>query len=97
MEGEDLMKENGVAYVAKRLTEMIKGLDNRSVLEGAKERLPYKDSEPNTRKVGCVGTNRFGMYGADFGWGKPIKVEVTTIDRSDCLLYYGEQRRKWWS
>ncbi|KAB5560964.1 hypothetical protein DKX38_005921 [Salix brachista] len=81
MEGEDLMKENGVAYVAKRLTEMIKGLDNRSVLEGAKERLPYKDSEPNTRQVRSVGTNRFGMYGADFGWGKPSKVEVTTIDR----------------
>uniref|UniRef100_A0A6N2LFG9 Uncharacterized protein n=1 Tax=Salix viminalis TaxID=40686 RepID=A0A6N2LFG9_SALVM len=59
MEGEDLMKENGVAYVAKRLTEMIKDLDNRSVLEGAKERLPYNfDSEPNTRQVSC--------------WDKPI-------------------------
>ena len=22
------------------------------------------------------------MFGADFGWGKPSKVEVTTIDRS---------------
>ncbi|KAJ6364655.1 hypothetical protein OIU76_029590 [Salix suchowensis] len=82
MEGEDLMKENGVAYVAKRLTEMIKDLDNRSVLEGAKERLPYNfDSEPNTRQVRAAGTNRFGMYGADFGWGKPNKVEFTTIDR----------------
>jgi hypothetical protein len=28
VEGEDLMKENGVAYAAKRLTEMIKGLEN---------------------------------------------------------------------
>ncbi|KAJ6766582.1 5-AROMATIC ACYLTRANSFERASE putative-RELATED [Salix purpurea] len=82
MEGKDLMKENGVAYVAKRLTEMIKDLDNKSVLEGAKERLPYNfDSEPNTRQVRAAGTNRFGMYGADFGWGKPNKVEFTTIDR----------------
>jgi hypothetical protein len=51
VEGEDLMKENGVAYVAKRLTEMIKGLENRSVFEGAKERLPYNDWEPDIRQV----------------------------------------------
>ncbi|KAF9683962.1 hypothetical protein SADUNF_Sadunf04G0068500 [Salix dunnii] len=59
----DLMKENRVAYVAKRITKMIKGLNNRSVLEVAKERLPYNDSKPNTRQVRSIGTNRFGMYG----------------------------------
>ncbi|XP_052308264.1 phenolic glucoside malonyltransferase 1 isoform X3 [Populus trichocarpa] len=85
VEGEDLMKENGVAYVAKRLTEMIKGLENRSVFEGAKERLPYNDWEPDIRQVRAAGTNRFGMYGADFGWGKPSNVEVTTIDRLDAF------------
>jgi hypothetical protein len=82
VEREDLMKENGVAYVAKRLTEMIKGLENRSVLEGAKERIPYTDWEKFTQTVRAVGTNRFGMYGADFGWGKPSNVEVTTIART---------------
>ncbi|KAG6779150.1 hypothetical protein POTOM_015521 [Populus tomentosa] len=85
VEGEDLMKENGVAYVAKRLAEMIKGLENRSVFEGAKERLPYNDWEPDIRQVRAAGTNRFGMYGADFGWGKPSNVEVTTIDRLDAF------------
>jgi hypothetical protein len=69
VEREDLMKENGVAYVAKRLTEMIKGLENRSVLEGAKERIPYTDWEKFTQTVRAVGTKRFGMYGSDFGWG----------------------------
>jgi len=82
VEREDLMKENGVAYVAKRLTEMIKGLENRSVLEGAKERIPYTDWEKFTQTVRAVGTNRFGMYGADFGWGKPSNVEVTTMART---------------
>ncbi|KAL9354989.1 hypothetical protein Peur_052959 [Populus x canadensis] len=85
VEGEDLMKENGVAYVAKRLTEMIKGLENRSVFEGAKERLPYNDWEPDIRQVRAAGTNRFGMYGADFGWGKSSNVKVTTIDRLDAF------------
>ncbi|KAJ6936183.1 phenolic glucoside malonyltransferase 1-like [Populus alba x Populus x berolinensis] len=78
VEGEDLMKENGVAYVAKRLAEMIKGLENRSVFEGAKERLPYNDWEPDIRQVRAAGTNRFGMYGADFGWGKPSNVRAKT-------------------
>ena len=64
---------------------MIKGLENRSVFEGAKERLPYNDWEPDIRQVRAAGTNRFGMYGADFGWGKPSNVEVTTIDRVDAF------------
>ncbi|KAH1052949.1 hypothetical protein GYH30_022298 [Glycine max] len=28
-----------------------------------------------------AGSNRFGVYGTDFGWGKPAKVEITSVDR----------------
>jgi len=28
---------------------------------------------------GIAGSNRFGDYGTDFGWGKPAKVEMTFI------------------
>ncbi|KOM29968.1 hypothetical protein LR48_Vigan843s003000 [Vigna angularis] len=26
-------------------------------------------------------SNRFGVYETDFGWGRPAKVEITSIDR----------------
>ncbi|KAG5247357.1 phenolic glucoside malonyltransferase [Salix suchowensis] len=79
VEAEHLLKENGVVYVAKRLNEMIKGLEN-GVLEIAKEKVPFMDVEPGVRVILVAGSNRFGKYGADFGWGKPMNVEITTID-----------------
>ncbi|XP_011014457.1 PREDICTED: phenolic glucoside malonyltransferase 1-like, partial [Populus euphratica] len=79
VEAEHLLKETGVVYVAKRLNEMIKGLEN-GVLEIAKEKVPYMDVEPGVRIILVVGSSRWGMYGADFGWGKPTNIETTTID-----------------
>ena len=81
-EAEALLKENGVVYVAKRLSQMIKGLEN-GVLRGAKERFPRR--EPGVRIIRVTGSSRFGMYGADFGWGKPKNVEVTTIDNFEAF------------
>ncbi|KAJ6364633.1 hypothetical protein OIU76_029570 [Salix suchowensis] len=79
VEAEHLLKENGVVYVAKRLNEMIKGLEN-GVLEIAKEKVPFMDVEPGVRVILVAGSSRLGTYGADFGWGKPMNVEATTID-----------------
>ncbi|KAG6777288.1 hypothetical protein POTOM_017107 [Populus tomentosa] len=79
VEAEHLLKETGVVYVSKRLNEMIKGLEN-GVLEKAKEKVPYMDVEPGVRVILVVGSSRWGMYGADFGWGKPTNIETTTID-----------------
>ncbi|KAJ6368154.1 hypothetical protein OIU78_000683 [Salix suchowensis] len=58
---------------------MIKGLEN-GVLEIAKEKVPFMDVEPGVRVILVAGSSRLGTYGADFGWGKPMNVEATTID-----------------
>jgi hypothetical protein len=84
VEAEHLLKETGVVYAAKRLNEMIEGLEN-GVLELAKGRVPFMDVEPGVRIILVAGTNRFGKYGADFGWGKPTNVEITTIDVGESL------------
>jgi hypothetical protein len=31
--------------------------------------------------MGLAGSNRFGVYEIDFGWGRPEKVEIVSIDR----------------
>jgi len=30
---------------------------------------------------GIARFNQFGVYGTDFGWGKPAKVEITLMER----------------
>ncbi|GAU19868.1 hypothetical protein TSUD_170940 [Trifolium subterraneum] len=31
--------------------------------------------------IGVAGSNRFGVYEIDFGWGRPEKVEIVSVDR----------------
>ncbi|KAK2413122.1 phenolic glucoside malonyltransferase [Trifolium repens] len=79
----DFIKEDGVFLVAKSLHDKIKIINDKGVLEGIKER-PSKYtslSSEGFQIIGQTGSNRFGVYGIDFGWGKPTKVEIISVDR----------------
>ncbi|CDY44384.1 BnaA02g29930D [Brassica napus] len=41
--------------------------------------------EPGTQTVSIVGSNRFGLYQSDFGWGKPVACETVSIDRNEAF------------
>ncbi|CAN8267681.1 unnamed protein product [Cochlearia groenlandica] len=36
-----------------------------------------------TQLLTVTGSNQFGMYGSDFGWGRPVKAEVISLYRND--------------
>lgn len=79
---DDFIKE-GVVIVAKRIWSKIKMLDNRGALDGVNTmltRFMVMVSE-GIKVMAVAGSNRFGIYETDFGWGKPAKVEITSIDR----------------
>ncbi|WJX75335.1 hypothetical protein P8452_58876 [Trifolium repens] len=79
----DFIKEDGVFLVAKSIHDKIKMINDKGVLEGVKER-PSKYtslSSEGFQIIGQTGSNRFGVYGIDFGWGKPTKVEIISVDR----------------
>ncbi|EEF34759.1 anthocyanin 5-aromatic acyltransferase, putative [Ricinus communis] len=42
--------------------------------------------------IGVAGSPRFQVYAIDFGWGRPKKVEVTSIDRSSGTISMAESR-----
>nr|XP_048334870.1 phenolic glucoside malonyltransferase 1-like [Ziziphus jujuba var. spinosa] len=68
-------------YIEK-IGEVIKGLEN-GVLQGAEERLSKWGSlEVGAQVVGVFQYHRFGLYSLYFGWGKPKKMEITSIDRN---------------
>ncbi|KAL5167426.1 Phenolic glucoside malonyltransferase 1 [Glycine soja] len=78
----DFIKDDGVAIVAKRIWSKIKTLDKGALngLDTIFSRFMTMRSE-GTMAIGVAGSNRFGVYETDFGWGRPSKVEITSIDR----------------
>ncbi|KAL9422813.1 hypothetical protein AB3S75_034987 [Citrus x aurantiifolia] len=78
--------ENGIAFVADKLSNLVKGL-KREVIEGSEEKilnlLKYVKEgggQAPGRLLGVAGSNRFDVFGSDFGWGKPKRVEII-LDR----------------
>ncbi|XP_061365901.1 malonyl-CoA:anthocyanidin 5-O-glucoside-6''-O-malonyltransferase-like [Gastrolobium bilobum] len=79
---DDFIKEDGVVIVAEKIYSKLKMLDKRA-LDGAETlslRLLSMLSE-GVEIIGVSGSTRFGVYETDFGWGRPAKVEITSLDR----------------
>ncbi|KAF2313672.1 hypothetical protein GH714_012669 [Hevea brasiliensis] len=75
------MEKNGVAIVAEKLSDSIKGLE-KGIFQGAKERHARLRAEgAEVQKIGITGSPKFKYYEEDFGWGRPEKVEIVSIDK----------------
>ncbi|VYS59036.1 unnamed protein product [Arabidopsis thaliana] len=44
-----------------------------------------KSVKPGTQIGSIAGSNQFGLYGSDFGWGKPCNSEIASIDRNEAF------------
>ncbi|KAI4352459.1 hypothetical protein L6164_006709 [Bauhinia variegata] len=79
---EEFTMENGLIIVAKKIYSKVKKLD-KAVLDGMDSMIPLWISliSKGVHGIGVAGSTRFGVYRTDFGWGRPIKVEITSIDR----------------
>ncbi|KAK4602419.1 hypothetical protein RGQ29_011463 [Quercus rubra] len=87
-ERNDLLGEKGVAMAAKAIIEAIRSLDY-GVLKGAEKLLSLlltvKEDNISDRVFGIAGSPRFELYNTDFGWGKPTKVEMISIDKTGAI------------
>ncbi|CAL5191451.1 unnamed protein product [Lathyrus oleraceus] len=79
----DFIDENGVFLVAKCIHESIKMIIENDVLEGVKDGFGKLNTLKNEgyEIIGMAGSNKFEVYESDFGWGRPEKVEIVSIDR----------------
>ncbi|KAE9449332.1 hypothetical protein C3L33_18742, partial [Rhododendron williamsianum] len=77
-----LMEDYGVAEAAREIGEAIRGLDD-GVLNGAEEMISCVLSVLQEEGLFSLAASpRFEFYNTDFGWGRPTKVELVSIERS---------------
>ncbi|KAK7340653.1 hypothetical protein VNO77_21362 [Canavalia gladiata] len=79
----DFIKEEGLVVVAKSIHHKIKMVKKEGVFHGTENMLSkyMALAKDGVQIVSVAGSNRFGVYGIDFGWGKPAKVEIMSVDR----------------
>ncbi|KAF8389928.1 hypothetical protein HHK36_024447 [Tetracentron sinense] len=80
----EIMGEDGVAIAVEAFSETIRGLDS-GVLRGMEEVFSIAQPEEQEWLIGVAGSTRFGVYGTDFGWGRPKKVETSSIDNTGSI------------
>ncbi|WJX80781.1 hypothetical protein P8452_63735 [Trifolium repens] len=79
----DFINEDGVFLVAKGIHEKILMIKEKGALQGTNDAFDKYISmaSEGIEIIGVAGSNRFGVYEVDFGWGRPEKVEIVSIDR----------------
>ncbi|EXB38118.1 Anthocyanin 5-aromatic acyltransferase [Morus notabilis] len=80
VEREALLGKGGLFVVVNAISEAIKGL-GKGLLDRAENWVPSSIDVFKTlpKRYGVSSSPRFAAYNTDFGWGKPTKVEVTSI------------------
>ncbi|KAK7374622.1 hypothetical protein VNO80_08058 [Phaseolus coccineus] len=80
----EFLEEDGFVIIAKSIHSKIKQMLDEGVFHGADTAVPRYVilAKEGVEIIGIAGSNRFGVYENDFGWGKPSKVEIASIDRA---------------
>ncbi|XP_068335045.1 phenolic glucoside malonyltransferase 2-like [Pyrus communis] len=84
----DLMGEDGLFVALTAVSTLIKRLYTDSVLNGMETWIPVMfDAQTSTDGIFSVaGSHRFELYdAADFGWGRPMTIELVSIDRTGAI------------
>lgn len=83
VETRELLGEDALIVAVEAISAALETL-NDGVLSGAERWSTYLCEGLNTddKIVGAAGSPRFDVYSSDFGWGRPKKVEMVSIDRT---------------
>ncbi|XP_044467765.1 phenolic glucoside malonyltransferase 1-like [Mangifera indica] len=81
-----LTEENGIAVIAEKISNMIREIDEKGLFEGAEQILEdVMKMEAGDQTIGLAGSIRFNVYGVDFGWGRPKKVEIASVEKTGAV------------
>ncbi|KAK9924922.1 hypothetical protein M0R45_033263 [Rubus argutus] len=84
-ETKGLLGEDGLIVAVTAISDAIKSLE-KGVLDGAENWVSkFLDFSLYDRIYSISGSHRFEVYDTDFGWGRPKKVEVISIDKTGAI------------
>ncbi|CAA7055444.1 unnamed protein product [Microthlaspi erraticum] len=86
---ETFLGEDGFVNAVKILSDSVRGLKAESIWKLYEAGL--KKMELGLQKLSVTGSTKFGMYGSDFGWGKPVSTDNVSISQE--LLFSMSERR----
>ncbi|XP_078148548.1 malonyl-coenzyme A:anthocyanin 3-O-glucoside-6''-O-malonyltransferase-like [Carex rostrata] len=88
---QELHLQGGVFTAAMAIGKAIKGLDE-GVLQGAEGWFRKILSLVPNRPMSVGGSPRYRVYDVDFGWGRPMKVELPSIGHTPGTVSLAESR-----
>ncbi|CAH8390590.1 unnamed protein product [Eruca vesicaria subsp. sativa] len=85
-EAKTFLGEDGFVKAVEILGDSVKGLSLLGIEELCELYVEGKKRvKPGTQLGTIAGSNRFGLYGSDFGWGNPVNTEFVSIDRNEAF------------
>ncbi|KAG7611183.1 Transferase [Arabidopsis suecica] len=84
---ETFMSEEGFLAAARMVSDSVEALDENVALKIPEILEGFTTLSPGTQVLSVAGSTRFGVYGLDFGWGRPEKVVVVSIDQGEAISF----------
>ncbi|CAA7055487.1 unnamed protein product [Microthlaspi erraticum] len=82
---ETLMGEEGFLAAARFVSDSVEAFDESVALKIPELLAGFADFPPGAQIPSVAGSTRFGVYGLDFGWGRPERVVVVSIDQGEAV------------
>ncbi|ONI19010.1 hypothetical protein PRUPE_3G253100 [Prunus persica] len=79
-----LFGDNGLVVAVNANSEAIRSLE-KGVLDGAENWVSRVFAVSSEKMLMLAGSHRFGIYDTDFGWGRPRRTEVVSIDKTGAI------------
>ncbi|EOA18659.1 hypothetical protein CARUB_v10007235mg [Capsella rubella] len=81
---ETFMGDEGLLTAARMVSDSIEEWDE-SMMWTIPDLAAYATLLPGTQMILASGSTRFGVYGLDFGWGRPDKVMIVSIGQGNVV------------
>ncbi|CAF2275503.1 hypothetical protein YC2023_045972 [Brassica napus] len=85
LEAERFMGEEGFLIAARYVSDSVEELDETVALMVPEVLAAIQTITLELQVVSVAGSTRFGVYGLDFGWGKPERVVIVSIDQGEAI------------
>ncbi|KAJ7963743.1 phenolic glucoside malonyltransferase 1-like [Quillaja saponaria] len=87
-----VLGKDGFIVVVEALSNAVRSLGYGWLLSKAKTWVSptFNLQSDSFRRLGAAGSDKFDNYSVDYGWGRPNKVEMTSIDKTGSVCFGGK-------